>query len=64
MSSIVSPSIAGIGCDRRCRKDSKLCQGKFTLDIKKHFFTKGVVKHWDSILGEAVNASSNFRSSV
>lgn len=27
--------------------DSKLCQGKFRLDIRKHFYTERVVKHWN-----------------
>lgn len=29
---------------------SKLCQGKFRLGIGKHFFTEGVVKHWNRLL--------------
>ena len=24
----------------------KLCYGRFRLDIRKHFFTEMVVKHW------------------
>lgn len=29
---------------------SKLCQGKFRLGMGKHFFTEGVVKHWNRLL--------------
>ncbi|KAJ7422803.1 ankyrin repeat and sterile alpha motif domain-containing protein 1B isoform D [Pitangus sulphuratus] len=25
----------------------KLCHGRFSLDIRKNFFTKGIVKHWN-----------------
>ena len=25
----------------------KLCQGRFRLDSRKHFFTERVVKHWN-----------------
>jgi len=35
--------------DRRTGNSLKLCQGTFRLDIRKIYFTKGIVKHWNRL---------------
>ena len=44
--------------DKRRGNGSELEEGKFRLDIKKKFFTTRVVRHWNRLSREAVNAPS------
>jgi len=44
--------------DRMLGNGSELHQGRFRLDTMKHFCTKRMVKHWDRLAREGVDASS------
>lgn len=45
-------------CSDRMRSNGKLSEKKFMLEIKKKLFAMSVVRHWNRIPREAVDAPS------
>lgn len=44
--------------DRMCGNGSKLPQGRLRIDIRKHFSSERVVRHWTAFLQKVASASS------
>jgi len=47
-----------VSSDRTCVNGSMLHQGRYRLDIGKHFFTERVARHWNRLSGVVDDAPS------
>jgi len=48
----------GVCSDRKMGNGFKLKEGRYKLDIRKEFFTMRLVRHWNRVTKEAVDAPS------